>query len=136
VLVDRDHHRDRRPLFHLLGLRVELLAELLDVQAALAERRTDRRRGISAPRRHLQFDVSSDFFCHLLLLWWCGSRRLATPPSPPTGSHFVMAGLGPATSPIASRLAQTPVRPASRARRSTPPPSRASGPRQPLPPCR
>src|SRR6185437_4011176 len=27
VAVDRDHHRDRQPLLHLLGLRIELLAE-------------------------------------------------------------------------------------------------------------
>src|SRR6185436_12711586 len=45
VLVDRDHDRNRGTLLHLLGLRVELLAELHDREAALTKRGSDRRRG-------------------------------------------------------------------------------------------
>src|SRR5690606_17918264 len=44
VGVGRDDHRDRQTRLHLGGGGVERLAELHDVQAALAERRTDRRR--------------------------------------------------------------------------------------------
>src|SRR5208282_1381265 len=68
VGVDRDGDGDRGALFKLLGLRVERLAKLHDVEAALAERGTDRRRRISRPGRHLQLDVSGDFLCHALLL--------------------------------------------------------------------
>src|SRR5205807_8680913 len=68
VAVDRDHDRDRRTLLHLRGLRVEVLAERHDVQAALTERGTDRRRRIGRARRHLQLEVSSDFLRHVLLL--------------------------------------------------------------------
>src|SRR5918995_438552 len=39
-----DHHRDRHTRLETLGRGVELLAEFHDVQAALAERRADRRR--------------------------------------------------------------------------------------------
>src|ERR1051325_2927733 len=42
VVVDRDHHRDRQARLHLLGLGVERLAELHDVDALLAECGTDR----------------------------------------------------------------------------------------------
>src|SRR5262249_41599587 len=88
VLIDRDHDRDRRSLLHLLGLRVELLAELHDGEAALTERGPDRGRRIGRPRRHLQFDVSGDFLCHDDLTpvvgrdrplhgSWSGFRRLA-----------------------------------------------------------
>src|SRR5262249_40957632 len=82
-----DHDRDRRSLLHLLGLRVELLAELHDREAALTERGADRGRRVGRPRRHLQFDVSGDFLCHDLTPVighkrplqgpWCGFRRLA-----------------------------------------------------------
>ena len=44
------------------------LAELHDGEAALAERRPDRRRRIGRSRRHLQFDVAGDFLRHGLLL--------------------------------------------------------------------
>src|SRR5262249_26527618 len=82
VLINRDHHRNRRSLLHLLGLRVELLAELHDGEAALTERRPDRGRRIGRARRHLQFDVAGDFLCHALPPRagsgpWCGSGRLA-----------------------------------------------------------
>src|SRR5262249_51197528 len=64
VLIDRDHDRDRRSLLHLLGLRIELLADLHEGEAALPERGPDGGRRIGRPRRHLQFDVSGDFLCH------------------------------------------------------------------------
>src|SRR5262249_40202242 len=87
VPKDADHHRNRLSLPHLLVLRVELLAELHDGEAALTERGTDRGRRIGRPRRHLQFDVSGDFLCHALTPViglkrplqgpWCGFWRLA-----------------------------------------------------------
>src|SRR6185437_14561464 len=67
VLVGGDDHRDRRALLQLRGARVEGLAELHDVQAALAERGTDRRRRIGRARRHLQFDIAGNFVSHWLL---------------------------------------------------------------------
>src|ERR1700730_1472175 len=68
VGIDRDRDGNRRALLKLLGLGVERLAELHDVEAALAERRTDRRRRIGRAGRHLQFDIAGDFLCHSLLL--------------------------------------------------------------------
>ena len=65
VAVDRDHDRDRRALLHLRGLRVEVLAERHDVEAALTERGTDRRGRIGRARRDLQFEESSYFLRHL-----------------------------------------------------------------------
>src|SRR5208283_5212366 len=44
--------------------RVKLLAEAHDVDAVLAERRADRRRGIRLTRRDLQFDNACNFLCH------------------------------------------------------------------------
>ena len=64
VLIGRDDDRDRDALLHLLGLRVERLAELHDVEAALTERRPDRGRRVGGAGRHLQFEESSDFLCH------------------------------------------------------------------------
>ena len=55
VLVDRDHDRDRRARV-LLGLRVERLAELHDVDAVLAQRRADRRRRGGLAAHGLQLD--------------------------------------------------------------------------------
>jgi hypothetical protein len=40
---------DRHARLEVLGLRVEGLAELHDVEAALAERQADRRRGFAFP---------------------------------------------------------------------------------------
>src|SRR6476469_9013760 len=68
VGIDRDRDGNRRALLKLLGLGVERLAELHDGEAALAERRTDRRRRIGRAGRHLQFDIAGDFLCHSLLL--------------------------------------------------------------------
>jgi hypothetical protein len=61
VLVDGDHDRDHGAGV-LLGLRVERLAELHDVDAVLAERRTDRRRRRGGAAKGLQLDRGEDFF--------------------------------------------------------------------------
>src|SRR5829696_219493 len=61
---DRDDDRHLEVGVHLRGLRVEGLAELHDVDAVLAERRPDGRRGVRLPRRHLQLDVTSNLLCH------------------------------------------------------------------------
>src|SRR5215207_4945569 len=61
---DRDDDRHLEVGIHLRGLRVEGLAELHDVDAVLAERRPDGRRGVRLPRRHLQLDVARDFLSH------------------------------------------------------------------------
>ena len=54
-----------RPFSTLLRLRVELLAELHDVDALLAERRPDRRARVRLACRHLQLDVTVYFLSHL-----------------------------------------------------------------------
>src|SRR5580692_4497971 len=65
VAVYRDDHGNRQPLLQLLGLRIELLAELHDVDALLAQCRADRWRGVRGTRRHLQLDIALYFLCHL-----------------------------------------------------------------------
>jgi hypothetical protein len=57
VVVDRDHHRDRQTLLELLRLGVERLAELHDVHALLAQRRTDGRCRVRLACRDLQLHV-------------------------------------------------------------------------------
>src|SRR5690606_15068250 len=42
----------------------ERLAELHDVQAALAQGRTHRRAGVGLAGLHLQLDVTDNFLCH------------------------------------------------------------------------
>src|SRR6266851_6547518 len=64
VRIDRHDHRNRHPL-HVLRLRVERLAELHDIDAALAKRRTNRRRRISRAGRNLQLYLPGNFFRHL-----------------------------------------------------------------------
>src|SRR4051812_11758453 len=64
VRVRRDDDGEHEARIHLLGLRVERLAELHDVEAALAERGTDGRRGIRLARRHLELDQADDLLCH------------------------------------------------------------------------
>src|SRR5690606_253521 len=66
VLVVGDHHRDRRTLLHLLGLGVERLAELHDVDAALAERRADRGRRSRRARWNLQLELACNLLSHSL----------------------------------------------------------------------
>src|SRR6185312_6801483 len=64
VRIRGDDHRNRQALLELLCGGVERLAELHDVEAALAQRRTDRRAGISLTGLDLQLDVTDDFLCH------------------------------------------------------------------------
>jgi len=52
----------------LLRLRVERLAEFHDVEAALTKRGSDRGRRVRRAGRHLQFQVSGHFLCHMSLL--------------------------------------------------------------------
>ena len=59
-----DHHGHRHAGLHALRASVEFLAELHDVQAALAQRRTNRRRRIGFAGRYLQLDVANDLLCH------------------------------------------------------------------------
>src|SRR5690606_18324523 len=68
VRIRGDDHRDRQAGLELLGGGIERLAELHDVQAALAQCGTDRRRRIRLPGLDLQLDVTDDFLCHFLLL--------------------------------------------------------------------
>src|SRR5437763_9288557 len=68
VAIGGDHHRDRHAWLQVLRLRVERLAELHDVEAALAQGRPDRRRRVGLAGRHLQFDHPDDFFRHDLSL--------------------------------------------------------------------
>src|SRR4051812_3345098 len=64
VRVRRDDDGQRQAGFHALGLRVERLAELHNVQAALAQCRADRRRRIGFACRNLQLDKTDDFLRH------------------------------------------------------------------------
>src|SRR5690606_28397167 len=64
VGVRGDDDRDRQARLELLGGGVERLAELHDVQAALAERGADGRGRIGLPGLDLQLDVADDFLCH------------------------------------------------------------------------
>jgi hypothetical protein len=72
----RDHHRDRQAGLDTLRLRVERLAELHDVQAALAQRRPDRGRRIGFTRWHLQLDKADDLLCHIGFLPGSNARSL------------------------------------------------------------
>jgi len=67
VGVRGDDHRDRQSGLDALGLRVERLAELHDVQAALAQRRADRGGGIGLSGRHLQLDETDYLLGHCWL---------------------------------------------------------------------
>src|SRR5690242_3353725 len=70
VRVRGDDHRNRQAGLDTLRLRVERLAELHDVEAALTECGADRRTGIRLARRHLQLDVSDYFLRHLSSPMW------------------------------------------------------------------
>src|SRR5262249_14355754 len=63
VRVDRDDDRDDEAGLRL-RLRVERLAALHDVDAALAERRSDGRAGIGRAGRDLQLDLRDDLLRH------------------------------------------------------------------------
>src|SRR6185312_1271326 len=60
VRIRGDDGRDRQTLFQLLRGGIERLAELHDVEAALAQRRTDRRAGVGLTGLDLQLDVTDD----------------------------------------------------------------------------
>src|SRR5438309_719441 len=60
ILVDGHHHRQDQP-FLVVGLRVEALAELHDVDAVLTERRPHRRRRVRLAGRNLQLHHRLDF---------------------------------------------------------------------------
>src|SRR5579871_877837 len=64
VLVYGDGDGNWHPLLHLLRLRVEILAELHDVEPALAQGRADRRGRIGRPRGHLQLQKTGNFLRH------------------------------------------------------------------------
>jgi hypothetical protein len=64
VLVDGDDDRDRRAGI-ALGLRVERLAELHDVDAVLAQGGADRRRRAGLAADGLELDLREDFLCHV-----------------------------------------------------------------------
>src|SRR5687768_15850465 len=80
IAVHHDDHRDRQALLHLLGLRVELLAELHDVHALLTQCGPDGRRGVCRARRHLQLDIAVYLLSHLRLLGSSGSPLVLSLP--------------------------------------------------------
>src|SRR5690606_37214398 len=115
VGIDGDYRRRRDALILTLGLRVERLAELHDVEPGLAQRRPDGGRRVCLPRRNLELDVSGNLLCHLfpeLLLK--GAVR------PWRASRTQQPVCRPAAIPF--RPANTPVPPESRGRRWKPPP--------------
>ena len=75
VLIGGDDDRDRRALLQLRRAGVERLAELHDIEAALAERGTDGRRRIGRARGHLQFDIAGDFLRHWAAPKTAGPKR-------------------------------------------------------------
>src|SRR5690606_17384740 len=119
VLVDRDHGRTGRALLHLLCLGVERLAELHDVEPALTQRGSDRRRWRRRAGRDFQFQEAYDFLCHFspfrtapaaaLALSWCDLLVGWRPTRSPTTQRRVKA----------SRPARTRVRPVSPGRKWT-----------------
>ena len=128
-----DHDRDRHAGSRSAVRGVERLAEFHDVQAALTERRTDRRRRIGLAGRHLQLDVTDYLLCHLSplrvvlgtksqLVRLAGSRYgHGEPPrnadGEPTGSPFWRCAL--ALSIRSFRPDRIPVPPAWSGRRSS-----------------
>src|SRR5262249_61259488 len=100
VGIAGDLHRDRHALLQRLRRRVELLAELHDVEAALAERRPDGRRRVGLPGRDLELYVTVDLLCHFQALFCLRRRRaalaagaLADPPARWGARSTAMAGL-------------------------------------------
>src|SRR5690606_3729384 len=88
VGIGGDDDRGRQARLELGGRRVERLAELHDVQAALAQRRTDGRRRVGLPRLDLQLDVADDFLCHDL-----DSLRVLAPFRLPIGPGITRPGI-------------------------------------------
>src|SRR5260370_26732651 len=81
VLIHRDDDRDRRALLQVLRLRIERLAELHDVEAALPQRRSDRRRWIRGARRDLQLDIAGNFLGHRIHPLPCNAYTFSTCPN-------------------------------------------------------
>jgi hypothetical protein len=50
----------------ILGASIELLAKLHDIQAFTTKRRSNRRRGVCGTSLYLKFQVTSNFFGHLV----------------------------------------------------------------------
>src|SRR3954451_25369828 len=73
VPVDRDHDGDRGAGL-ILGLRVERLAELHDVDAVLAQGRADGRRGWRLAAGGLELDRGEDLLRHGFLRWYALMR--------------------------------------------------------------
>src|SRR5690606_9399689 len=105
VRVHRDHHGDRQALLQPLGLRIELLAELHDVDALLTERRSDWRRRVGGPRGDLQLHVALYFLGHLLLL---GTSAILTEGRLPIG--YGPCGPGWLPRPCGRNSTPTPAR--------------------------
>src|SRR5574343_629238 len=68
VCKRRDDHGQGQARLNALGLGVERLAEFHDVQTALAQSGTNRRRRVGFTSRHLQLDEADDFLRHAFLL--------------------------------------------------------------------
>src|SRR5690606_3535432 len=64
VGIDGDDGGGRRALVEPVGRGVERLAEFHDVDAALTQRRAERRRGVGSAGRHLQLDVAANLLGH------------------------------------------------------------------------
>ena len=80
-----DHHRDRHARLHVLRDRVEFLDEVHDVQAALAQRRADRRRRVGLAGGDLQLDVADDLLRHPRSFRCPRDRGASDAPVPGTG---------------------------------------------------
>jgi hypothetical protein len=80
VRKSRDHHRQRQTRLNALGLGIECLAELHDVQAALTQCRADRGGRVGLARWHLQLDEADDFFRHSFLLSGANASDFAEAP--------------------------------------------------------
>src|SRR5450759_3809004 len=92
VLKGSDHHRKHEARLYLLGLRVECLAELHDVEATLTKCRADRRTRIRLPCRNLQLDVTNDFLCHDVAPWLGYMRKRLYVSSPVNNACTLCAG--------------------------------------------
>src|SRR5687767_9909132 len=106
--VDRDHHGDDG-LAERSAARVEVLAEAHDVDPVLAERGTNRRRGVRLAGGELQLDVSGDFLlgAHRFSTWEKSSSTGVGRPKMETMTlSFCLSGLTSWTVP--EKLANAP----------------------------
>src|SRR5208283_1464896 len=83
--IDRNQHRENHAVGFLLGLGVELLAEIHNVHAMGTERRTHRRSRSGLAGRQLQLDGC------LYLLWWHLSFTSISVARPLRGEAFIPA---------------------------------------------